>query len=132
MAAGIPAMPEHRFLTFFGPISLPSTNNLRSVLCGLVNEGAKQVTILFASGGGSTDDGIALFTYLKALPVELTMHAVGNVNSIALPVFLAASKRFASKNARFLFHNYLWTSTMPEQATPVELPRLNGRRRACG
>lgn len=121
MAGSLPQVPSHRFLTFFGLINLPSTNNLRAALCGLVNEGAKQITILFASAGGSVDDGIALYTYLKALPVELTMHAVGNVNSIALPVFLAASNRLASQNARFLFHNYLWTSATPEQATPEGL-----------
>ena len=48
----------------------------------MVNEGAQKITILFASSGGSTEDGIALYTYLKALPVELEMHAVGFVSSI--------------------------------------------------
>lgn len=109
-----PKLPAHRFLTFYGPINPPSSNNLRAVLCSFVNEGAQQVTILFASSGGSVDDGISLYTYLKALPVELIMHAVGNVTSIALPVFLAAKNRFASQNARFLFHNYVWGSSTAE------------------
>lgn len=118
-------MPTDRSLTFFGPIRAPLTIGLRSALCTFVNEGAKSVTILFASEGGSTDDGIALHTYLTALPLEITMHAVGFVSSIAIPVFLAAPKRLASKNANFYFHEFSWThpqattltqSTMTEQA----------------
>jgi ATP-dependent protease ClpP protease subunit len=83
----------------------------------MVNEGAKKITLLFASPGGSVDDGISLYTYMKALPVELIMHAVGNVNSIALPVFLATNVRLASRNARFVFHNYVWGSLQAEQVT---------------
>jgi ATP-dependent protease ClpP protease subunit len=45
------------------------------------------------------------------------MHAVGNVASIALPVFLAAKNRLASQNARFLFHKYGWGSPTPETPT---------------
>jgi ATP-dependent protease ClpP protease subunit len=90
----------------------------------MINEGAEKVTILFASDGGSTDDGIALHTYLTALPMEITMHAVGTVPSIAIPVFLSTPKRLASKHASFFFHEFTWThpqattltqSTMAEQ-----------------
>jgi len=90
----------------------------------MINEGAEKVTILFASDGGSTDDGIALHAYLTALPMEITMHAVGTVPSIAIPVFLSTPKRLASKHASFFFHEFTWThpqattltqSTMAEQ-----------------
>ena len=110
-----PKPPAHRFLTFFGPISPPSSSNLRIGLTQMINEGAKKVTLLFASPGGSTDDGIALNTYIKALPIEIVMHAVGNVGSMGLPVFLAANVRLASKNSRFFFHNYVWGSQQAEQ-----------------
>ncbi len=110
----IPPRITKRFLTFDGPIRRPRTLNLRIMLCGLVNEGAKEITILFSSEGGSIEDGSALYTYLKALPVELTMHAVRCVRSIAVPIFLAAQNRYASKNARFYFHGYTWTTGMPE------------------
>jgi ATP-dependent Clp protease, protease subunit len=102
-----------RMLTFFGPINLPNTNHLRANLCQMVNEGAQEITLLFASPGGSTDDGMALFTFLRALPVQLTMHAVGFVSSIAIPVFLAAHHRLASVNSRFFFHDF--TFAFPTQ-----------------
>lgn len=102
-------LPPSRYLTYSGPISSPATGSLRAALCSLVNEGAEQITILFSSDGGSTSDGIALYSYLRALPVELTMHAVGVVTSIAIPVFLAGETRLASENASFLFHEYSWS-----------------------
>jgi|HubBroStandDraft_5_1064220.scaffolds.fasta_scaffold97027_2 ATP-dependent Clp protease protease subunit len=98
--------PAHRYLTFFGQINPPSSSNLRLHLSNLVHQKARQVTLLFASGGGSTDDGMALFTYLRALPFELTIHAVGLVGSMGIPVFLAGKNRIASQNARFFFHDY--------------------------
>jgi ATP-dependent Clp protease, protease subunit len=102
-----------RTLTYFGSIRTPSSNGLRATLSGYVNEGTQKVTILFASDGGSTDDGIALYTYIKALPLEITMHAIGLVSSIAIPVFCAGKNRLASKNARFYFHDYSWTYGQP-------------------
>jgi ATP-dependent protease ClpP protease subunit len=115
---------KHRYLTFFGPILQPLTNNLWAAVCGLVNEGAEELTILFASDGGSTHDGISLYAYLLAQPLKINMHAIGIVGSIAIPVFLASEHRHASKHARFHFHEYSWTqqagnltkNTMDEQA----------------
>lgn len=101
--------PGHRILTFFGPIATPATASFRNALCTMVNEGAREITVLFASYGGSTDDSIALHSYLRALPVDLTMHATGIVGSIAIPLFLAAPNRLASASASFFFHEFHWT-----------------------
>ncbi|HWM31009.1 MAG TPA: ATP-dependent Clp protease proteolytic subunit [Methyloceanibacter sp.] len=115
---GAQQYPANRVLTFYGPINLPFTNGLRAALCSLVNEGAKKVTLLFSSGGGSADDAIALYSYLSALPFELTMHAIGPVSSVAVPVFLVGKERFASQNARFYFHDYTWTFGAQTVARP--------------
>lgn len=115
------SFPVERYLTFFGPIVAPATNNFRAAICGMVNEGAQKVTILFSSGGGSVDDGVALYTYLNAQPIEVTMHAVGVVGSVAIPVFLAGKKRLASKNARFFFHGYTWTHSQPNIVTKATM-----------
>lgn len=109
-------LPKHRVITFNGPINAPASTNFRIVLCQLINQGAKEITILFSSGGGSVDDGIALYTYIQSLPAKVTMHAVGIVGSIAIPVFLAAQNRIASNNSRFFFHDFTWT--FPTQLAP--------------
>lgn len=99
-------LPRHRIVTFNGQITIPSSNNLRNVLSILLNQGAEEITILFSSSGGSVDDGIALFAYIRSFPVKVNIHAMGVVGSIALPVFLSAHNRFASKHSRFFFHEF--------------------------
>lgn len=59
---------------------------------------------MFNSNGGQVDAGIMLHNYLKSLPYEIIMHNISTIESIALPVFLAAQKRYAVPNATFLLH----------------------------
>jgi Clp protease len=108
MAAGVPEFPAHRYVVFYGHLNERSSHNLRMHLSNLVRQDTRRVTLLFASGGGTTDDAMALFTHLRSLPYELTTHAVGLVGGMAIPVFLAVDRahRIASKNASFLFHGY--------------------------
>jgi ATP-dependent protease ClpP protease subunit len=87
----------------------------------MVNEGATAITVLFSSWGGSTGDGMALYSYLRALPVELTMHAVGPVSSIAVPVFLAGAQRLAVDHASFFFHEYTWTDRDASRLTQATI-----------
>lgn len=67
-----------------------------------------QLYFLFSSGGGSVDAGVALYNYLRALPVPLVMHNTGSVDSIANVVFLAADERYANPDSSFLLHGITW------------------------
>jgi ATP-dependent protease ClpP protease subunit len=49
-----------------------------------------------------------LYNFLGALPLELTTHNIGSVDSIANVLFLAGKIRLAAPNTRFLFHNCTW------------------------
>ena len=60
---------------------------------------------LFASPGGSTDAGITLYNFLRALPQKIVMHNMSSVDSIGTVVFLAGDERFASPHSTFLFHS---------------------------
>jgi len=99
----------NKYLSFSGEITSQLSSSFRAALSEAVNDGAREVTVLFSSAGGSTDEAISLFTFLRALPVRITMHACGVVGSVAVPVFLAAASRFASSNACFFLHQYAWT-----------------------
>lgn len=110
-----------RCLTFIGPIQQPFSNSFRTALLTMANEGAQRVTVLFASDGGSTDEGLALYEFLRALPFELTFHAIGHVGSIAIPVFLAADRRLAVPDARFFFHEYSWTHPVAATITQTTM-----------
>lgn len=56
-----------------------------------------------------------------ALPLEITMHAIGVVGSVAIPVFLAAPRRLASEQARFFFHEYSWTHSLTNVASQTTM-----------
>jgi ATP-dependent protease ClpP protease subunit len=109
-----PVPPSHVVLSYVGPINYPATKILRNSCCGAVNGGAKQLTILFSSFGGATFEGFALYHFLRALPIELTMHNIGSVQSIANVVFMAGFKRLACTPSRFMFHDFSWGSSQAE------------------
>lgn len=117
--------PPDRELTFCGGMYPGPANSLRVALLQFVNSGAKRVTVYFASEGGSTSEGIALYSFLRSLPLELTFHANGGVGSMAIPVFLAADKRLASEHSYFFFHEYTWTHA---QATVVTQTTIDEHR----
>lgn len=101
--------PEHVFLVFVGPIHHPATKNLRNVCCTIANNGARKLTLFLSSPGGANHEGFALYHFLKALPLELHVHNMGSVESIANIVFLAGDIRTASLYTRFMMHDFSWT-----------------------
>ena len=92
------------YVSFSAEISAQTSEALLGFLGQLVNKGARKVYLLLSSPGGSVTHGVTLYNTLRALPIELTTHNVGSVNSIANMVFLAGNPRYASTNSTFMFH----------------------------
>jgi ATP-dependent Clp protease protease subunit len=113
----LPPPPKPVSLVFVGPIQNPAAKNLRTACCNAATQGVKEIQILFSSSGGFVDEGFALYNFLRALPVKLSMHAIGYVDSMALPVFLAGEQRFCCPDSTFLFHDFGWGSTGPVSQT---------------
>ncbi|MFH1158321.1 MAG: ATP-dependent Clp protease proteolytic subunit [Pseudomonadota bacterium] len=96
-------------LSFNGILHEQSTNALRNRIVQIIEQSDfESLTIIFASEGGSTDQGLSLYNFLRSLPVPIHMHAVGHVGSMAIPVFLAGHKRTCTPSSRFFFHTYDW------------------------
>jgi ATP-dependent protease ClpP protease subunit len=74
-----------------------------------------ELALLTATPGGSVDEGIMLFNTLRALPIELTTHNIGNVDSIGNVVFLAGAKRITNPNATFMWHGVGFDSSGPQR-----------------
>src|SRR5690554_2608812 len=99
-------MPNTVYVNFHGPITELSSRNLMT-LCESAIRSAPQadhIYIILSSTGGTVYSGIAVYNFIKALPVKVTTHNVSRVDSIANVVFLAGDERFAAPNASFLFH----------------------------
>lgn len=94
-----------RYITFLHPVDAASVRALLQVVHDAIYKGGvKSIYLLISTAGGSVDDGILLFNTLRALPIELTTHNIGNVDSIGNVIFLAGKTRLANPNATFMWH----------------------------
>lgn len=87
----------------------PAVTTLTATIANiLARPDCDDITIIFSSEGGSTDEGLALYNFIRTLKRPITMHAVGHVGSMGLPVFVAGHRRTCSPISRFFFHTYDW------------------------
>jgi ATP-dependent Clp protease, protease subunit len=93
---------------FNGPINLATTERIRRQCLTALKKKAEAIDLHFSSTGGATDHGFSLYHFLRSLPVPLTVHNMGNVDSIAVIIFLAGDKRYACPHSRFLLHALKW------------------------
>jgi len=77
---------------------------MKLITAAMVDYKPAEIYIIFSSPGGAISSGITLYNFLKSLPVKITMHNTGSVDSIANIIFLAAEQRYAAPNSSFLFH----------------------------
>lgn len=89
-----------------------------------------------SSSGGMVDEGMALYGFIRSLPIELTIHNIGNIDSIALAVYLAASRRLANPDATFLLHDFSFPQPVPisnrHQAEDLSVGLSGARRKMAG
>lgn len=77
----------------------------------------KKLRCLLAAGGGEIASGINLYSYLKALPIEVETIAFGEVDVAAALVFLGGSSRVIVNGCRFFFREGRYT--ILDQTAPV-------------
>lgn len=92
------------FISFSAEVNQNTAENLMGIFAQKLNQGTKNFYLLLSSPGGNVINGITVYNFLKSLPINLTTHNIGIVDSIANVIFLAGKKRYAVKNSSFLFH----------------------------
>ena len=92
------------YITFDSDIYDEGVHQLYKACTHIVDSGATELTIAMHSPGGSVSKGTALHNFLKSLPLELTTHNIGDIDSIANVVFLAGKYRYSNPNGRFMLH----------------------------
>ncbi len=98
------APPPLVYVNFSAEIIPHTVESLIATCANISNQGVKTIYLLLSTPGGSVMHGMTLYNVLRAFPVELITHNVGNVDSIGNVVFLAGKKRYACKNSTFMFH----------------------------
>jgi ATP-dependent Clp protease, protease subunit len=116
------ASPGIAYYGFTGPIESNSVTRICSALNYAVNNGHSGVCLAFSSLGGYTADGIFLYNYLRAMPIPVTIHAIGNIASIAVASYLGAEKRVCSKHVLLMMH----PTVVPSSAEGATWERAQG------
>src|ERR1700735_763784 len=83
--------PETVYISFSAEIIPHTTEALIALISHQVNIGVINLHLLISTPGGSVMNGMNLYNFLRALPLELTTHNIGNVDSIGNAVFLAGA-----------------------------------------
>src|SRR5437667_1964901 len=102
-------MPDSRtlYINFFDGINPTTVNKFIKFTVDSINEHVPtEVYFFISSGGGDVDSGFTMYNFLVSLQGKLTvsMHNIGQIDSIANVVFLGGQNRYAAPNAAFLFH----------------------------
>lgn len=80
----------------------------------LYSKPVKKLRLLVASSGkGDIATGINLYTYLKALPVEVETIAFGELDVAAILFFLGGKRRLAVEGCQFFFREGRYTIADP-------------------
>jgi ATP-dependent protease ClpP protease subunit len=91
-------------IKFFAPVVDVTINALMKVIDQKMKEHSTEFIILLSCPGGSVFHGLSAYNYLKGIPVSITTHNFGSVDSIGVILFCGGSKRFSVPQARFLLH----------------------------
>ena len=91
-------------IKFFAPVVEGTINALMNAIDQKIRQGATEFIILVSSPGGSVFHGLSAYNYLRGLPVAVTTHNFGSVDSIGIVLFCGGSVRLSVPQARFLFH----------------------------
>ena len=91
-------------IKFLAPIIDVTTNRLMEVLDQKMKQGQREFILLISCPGGSVFHGLSAYNYLKGLPVNITTHNFGSVDSIGVILFCGGAKRASVPQARFLLH----------------------------
>jgi len=107
-------------LGFNGMIDQNSVTRICSYCNEVVNQGFAGIHLAFSSLGGYTADGIYLYNHIRALPIPVTVHATGNIASVAVAIYLAAETRLCSRHVIFMVH----PTSVPSSAEGMSWERL--------
>ena len=103
-------MSEKRIdvITYFGDVNEPMVGRLIDFTLQAKVANTSEIRLHISSQGGNLHAGFAAYYHLRSLGVPLVAHNIGNVESSAILLFLAAETRFAAPRSTFLFHDFHW------------------------
>ncbi len=111
-----PTIPPEIYATIAGSVDADMVRRVFQAGAIAVNARVQKLHLLIQSTGGFVGDGVALYNYLRNLPIEITTYNAGSVMSIAVLIYLAGKIRNISKAATFMVHKSVFTFSAPATA----------------
>ena len=93
---------------FLRSINQETLVGLQNVTLSAVRDGATDIRIHLSSDGGNNDQGFAAYHLLRSLPVPVTTHCIGNVESMAVMIYLAGETRRIVPHGKVKIHPMHW------------------------
>jgi len=112
------------FMSFSAEVNQNTSESLMVTFSQHYNKGVTDFYLLLSSPGGNVNNGITIYNFLKSLPINLTTHNIGVVDSIANVIFLAGDNRYAVPHSSFLFLVLVRVSLFLPLKTFFLLPEL--------
>jgi ATP-dependent Clp protease protease subunit len=92
------------YFTLAGDVNSDMVHRVFEAVAAMTVRGVETAHVLVQSNGGYVSDGLCLYNFLSRSPVQFVMYNAGAVASIAVTLFLAGKRRYASETARFMMH----------------------------
>mgnify|MGYP001562549329 CR=1 FL=1 len=95
------------YINFFDGINPTTVNKfIKFTVDAITQHNPTELYYFISSPGGDVDSGFTLYNFLISLQskITITMHNIGQIDSIANVIFIAGQKRYAAPNSSFLYH----------------------------
>jgi ATP-dependent Clp protease, protease subunit len=97
-------------IDFHAKINEETAGRFRKFTSDLIEKHSPEVMYLaLSSTGGQNTPAFVFYNYFLSLNLKLLTHCTGVVDSSAVSIFLAGSRRYANPTSRFLIHAPTWT-----------------------
>lgn len=114
------------FINYCDKIDQERVSAIMAIFAAVIEQHKPDVIyFIISSPGGAVEPGIALYNYLKSLPVRLITHNNGSIDSIANVIFVAGKERYASPHSTFLFHGVKFDFSTPASLNASQLAELS-------
>lgn len=93
---------------FMRSINPETLAGLQNAVLSAVNAGATEIHVHMSSEGGNNDQAFAAYHFLRSIPVPITTHCIGNIESMAVVIYLAGTTRRIVPHGKVKIHPMLW------------------------
>lgn len=125
---------DKRYYNLIGEIDEESVDECIRFLQACIFRSSKPITLYINSFGGSIYDGLALYDALEELReagIEIITIASGKIMSMAFILYLAGSRRRASKRAKFLNHKGETFLEGNDESIELEAKEIKSIEKVC-